>query len=387
MSLPKLILLYPKRSRLNQGHVWAYKSELKGYEDLPAGTLVDVVEPTGRFVARGYANPNSEIVFRKLSHRSELIDVDFFKNKIKAALTLRKSLDLFQKPCRLLHAEADGLPGFIVDFYPPVLVVSSTTAGADCLLPLFLEALSSFFKDYPIYERSDNPARKKEGLSERVRMVFGTLPDPFICDLDGLSVRVDLKQGQKTGLYLDARGLRRDLKTRAKNRTVLDCFANTGLFSRYALAGGAKSVTVVETDERALAVIKRDIPEAQIIGENVFDVLRKFQKEKNNSFDCIVLDPPAFTKDSRSVEGALRGYKEINLRALQMLPKGGLLYTSSCSHHVGKDLFLEVITEAVIDSKRSVRLLKTFMQEGDHPILLSIPETEYFKGFLLEVVE
>lgn len=379
------ITLTKKNSRLLSGHVWVYRSDLDGWQSLSHGELVDLHDPRGKFLGRGYVNPLSEITFRLLTRNQEAIDLSFFKRRLVQAKSLREQSGLSTQPHRLLFSEADLLPGFIVDVYDKLLVASLTTAGADNLKKYFLEALESVYPNHIIYERSDNTGRIKEGLTLVNGFLKGECASPLRCELDSIPVNVDFIGGQKTGLYLDARTMRRDLALRAKGMKVLDCFANVGLFARYALKGGAQEVTVIETDPQALESIRKEIPEAIVVGENVFDVLRNFKKE--SEFDIIVLDPPAFAKDRRSVEGALRGYKEINLRALKMLKPGGLLYTSSCSYHVSRDYFLNALCEAADDAKKNVRLLQSFQAGADHPVVLNIPETNYFKGFLLQVIE
>ena len=380
-----------RRPRILSGHQWAYRSELQGLDDIEAGEIVDLKDYRGQFIGRGYGNPLSEISFRLLSFEKESIDVAFFEKRLSQSFELRKRHGLLEQSCRLVFSEADLLPGFIVDWYAPVAVLSITTAGADRLKNIFLEALTKLLlvtihkSQATIFERSDNPARLKEGLEIISQTLTGNLPEKVFGNFDGLNVEVDYQKGQKTGAFLDARNMRRHLKENSQGQNVLDCFSHIGLFGRYAHSGGASHVTFVETDSEPCSLIKTDLPQSEVISENVFDVLRDLAKQKR-TFDRIVLDPPPFAKDARSVEGALRGYKDINLRAMKLLNPGGLLYTSSCSYHVDGQLFAAAVNEAAIDAGTTLRVVENFIAAPDHPVLLSVPETSYFKGMCLEKI-
>lgn len=379
----------PRPSRVVSGHLWAYRTEIGGIASAPPGAVVDLFDSANRFVGRGYANPRSEIAFRLLTRRREEIDEAFFRRRLEAARALRAAEGLAGEPCRVVFSEGDLLPGFVADRYPlrdgagaGVLVVQIGTAGAEALRGPFFEALSALYTGDSILERSDLPSRSKEGLPSRVEPVRGDPPPVVETAFDGVPASIDVARGQKTGAFLDAREMRRALRGGASGARVLDVFAHIGLFARYARAGGAASVTAVETDAAAAAALRAAVPGAEVVEENAFDVLRRFEKE-GRTFDRVVLDPPPFTKDAKSVAGATRGYKEINLRALRLLAPGGLLFTSSCSYHLSREAFFEVLRSAAADARRDARLLRTFQAAPDHPVHLFVPETDYFKGALL----
>lgn len=369
--------------RILAGHLWAYQSEIESLEGAPPGSLADLHDSRGKFIGRGYVNPQSQISFRLLSTQKEEFDQKFFNRLLTTCIKQREREGLMTEPCRLVFSEGDLLPGFTVDSYPPLLVVVLGTAGAEALRIPFLQALSELFPDRPIYERSDTASRKREGLLSQIGFVKGTLTSPLATKFDGISVKIDYEKGQKTGAFLDAREMRRHLLKNAKGMTILDCFSHIGLFARYAEAGAAKAITVVETDKEATQIIREALPHAAIIEENAFEVLRQMVRDKIK-FDHVVLDPPAFTKDVRSVSGALRGYNEINLRGMQLLNKGGLLYTSSCSYHLTRELFFEMLRNAASDAGKKFKIIQTFSAAPDHSVLLSVPETDYFKGAVLE---
>lgn len=367
--------------RVLAGHPWAYRSELAECPPAPPGAVADLYAGT-RFLGRGTYNPESEIAFRRFTDEEEPLDRDFFVRRLSAARDLRAAAGLLEEPCRLVFSEADGLPGFVLDRYGEVGVLQIGTAGAERFREVFLDALDAVFPGLAIYERSDTPSRAREGLSPRTGPVRGDPPGVVEVSFDGIPVEVDIARGQKTGAYLDARAMRRHLRANAGGATVLDAFAHIGLFSRYAAAGGARAIVAIETDAAAAAAIRRALPEAEVREENAFDLLRAFARE-GRRFDRIVLDPPPFTKRARAVEGAIRGYKEINLRALRILAPGGILYTSSCSYHLDRATFLSVLRAAAADARREVRVVASFSADLDHPVLLSFPESDYFKGFAL----
>ncbi len=406
--------------RIFSGHLWAYQSEIESLDKIPPGSVCDLHDWRGKFIGRGYVNPKSQISFRLLSEQKEDFDQKFFTRILTTCIQQREQEGLLTEPCRLVFSEGDLLPGFTVDSYPlrslasgtslasskpsaiaenfgrhtlgihtidsSLLVVVLGSAGAETLREPFLKALATLFPDRPIFERSDTASRKREGLLPQVGFVKGTLSSPLITKFDGIPVKIDFEKGQKTGAFLDAREMRRHLRAHAKGKKILDCFSHIGLFSRYADAGGAATITVVETDKEATQIIREVLPSATIIEENAFEVLRQMVRDKvdKKRFDRVVLDPPAFTKDARSVGGALRGYNEINLRGMQLLNPGGLLYTSSCSYHLTRELFFEMLRNAAKDAGKKFRIVQTFSAASDHPVLLSVPETDYFKGAVLE---
>lgn len=374
----------PARPRILDGHLWAFRGEVRIPAGVAPGRLADLYDGR-RFVGRGYVNPRSEIAFRLLARRREAIDAAFFRRRIAAALDLRRRAGLEDEPARLVFSEGDLLPGFLLDRYGGVLVAAFETAGAEALRTPFLEAVAGLLPGLPIHERSDGRGRTLEGLAPRSGPVSGDPPPVVECRFDGIAVRVDIARGQKTGAFLDAREMRRHLRARAAGMRVLDAFAHIGLFGRYAAAGGAREVVFVETDAAAAAAIREALPGAEVLEENAFEVLRRLERARE-AFDAVVLDPPAFTRGPSTVEAAARGYKEINLRALRLLRPGGLLYTSSCSYHLSRERFVEILRAAAADARRDVRLVARFGAAPDHPVLLGVPETDYFKGVVLEVV-
>lgn len=384
MSPPLRLKSARRPSRIVAGHVWAYRSEVVLPDGLRPGAVVALHDARGAWIGRGYANPHSEIAFRLLTRRNdEPIDAAFFQRAVHAAWQLRVAHGLANEPCRVVFSEGDGLPGFIVDRYPPVLVVAFGTAGAHALREPFLAALRDLFPDDAIVERSDTARLAHEGVAARVGVMHGAPVLPVPCRFDGIPVTVDPLHGQKTGAFLDAREMRRHLRAHAAGTRVLDCFAHVGLFARYALAGGATTVTCVETDAAAVARLRVDLPQAQVIAEDAFDVLRTLARERAQ-FDRVVLDPPPFAKDARSTDGALRGYKEINVRGFRLLAPGGLLYTSSCSYHVDRATFLQMLRAAAADAHGDYRVVALYTAAPDHPIRLGVPETDYFKGVIVE---
>lgn len=373
-------------SRIMAGHCWAYRSELVLPAGLRPGDVVDLHDARGAWIGRGYVNPHSEIAFRLLTRRSdEAIDAAFFRRAITAAWALREQYGLAEEPCRVVFSEGDGLPGFIVDRYPPVLVVALGTAGAHGLREPFLAALRALFPTDAIVERSDTARLAHEGVRSQVGVLHGAPELPVRCQCDGIAVAVDPLHGQKTGAFLDARELRRHLRAHAADTRVLDCFAHLGLFARYALAGGAAAVTCVETDAAAVAQLRAELPAACVLADDAFEVLRTLVRERAQ-FDRVILDPPPFAKDARAVAGALRGYKEINVRGMRLLAPGGLLYTSSCSYHVDRAVFMEMLRAAAADAGGDYRIEAVFSAAPDHPVRLGVPETDYFKGVVLQRV-
>lgn len=374
-----------RRPRILSGHVWAYRSELKIPHDVGVGAIVDLCDTRGAFIARGYVNPQSEIAFRCMSRTRENIDVDFFRRELHRAQENRTTHGLAGEPHRLIFSEGDLLPGFIVDRYANVLVVALTTAGADLLRDSFLAALRAEFPDCSIIERSDSSIRGKEGLPAFNHVHHGDVPERVACEFDGIPVSVDVHRGQKTGAFLDAREMRRHLRAHAHNARVLDCFSHIGLFTRYAAAGGARELTAVDVDDHALAALKTDLPQTHTECTNAFDLLRAYAAERR-AFECVVIDPPPFTKSARAKEGAARGYKEILLRGLQLTAPGGLLYASSCSFHISREEFVMIARDAAADAGRMATLEGIYTAAPDHPIILTIPETDYFKGIILRVM-
>lgn len=391
--LERIAALRLKRGRDGRavaGHPWIYQGELTALPtDIAPGGIVDVLDSCGRFVGRGYYNPASQICVRILTRTQEAIDADFFDRRLAEAIALRRRLLPDVDALRLVFSESDFLPGLIVDRYGDFLVVQFLTLGMDIRRELLLDLLVRRLEPRAIQERSEAGARRHEGLEPRVGACFGEVPDEVGIQDGGMRCFVDLRGGQKTGYFLDQRENRRAVAGLAGGRRMLDCFCHSGMFGIAAAQAGAVSVLGVDIDPGALRLAERNASlnfvqeRCAFLEANAFDFLRAAAAE-GREYDLVVLDPPAFTKSKLRVEQALRGYKEINLRAIKLLAKGGILVTCSCSHHVSPSVFQEVVQAAAMDAGRRLRLLQRRSQAPDHPVLLGIPETEYLKCLILE---
>lgn len=378
------------RSRLFHGHEWVYASDVKSTIGNPEpGDVVTLRDVKGRSLGSAIYNPKSQIVARRFSYRRQDLDEDFFLRRIERALAFRKTLEMDHELCRLVWSESDGLPGLIVDRYGDHLVLQTLTMAMANRQDLIANALKELVKPKSIIARNDAPVRKAEGLELEKKVLHGQAPKPFSIKTGKLHFQVDLFEGQKTGLYLDQLDNYTRVARYAKGRRVLDCFTNQGGFAQACALAGASEVVAVDISENAITMALQNARAAGVaLGartENVFDFLKSAEKN-GNTYDLIVLDPPSFTKTKQSLHDALRGYKEIHLRALQMLEPGGILATFSCSHHVGAGDFRAMINAAAVDAKRALRLLEVHSQRADHPILTGIPETEYLRGYTLEVM-
>lgn len=384
----KVFLNKGEEKRILGGDPWVFSNEVKGFEgEIKAGCICDVYSCDNRFVGRGFFNSNSKIMVRIVAYSQIEIDKDFFKNRIIEANNYRKSIGL-DNNYRVVFSESDGLPGLIVDKYAEYLVIQVMSLALDNYKQDIIDILVEIFNPKGIYERSDVPVRKKEGLEEFKGCIYGEVPDLIKIKENDIYLNVDCINGQKTGYFLDQKMNRYALKNYAKNRTVLDCFSHTGGFALNAASFGAKEVVAVDISEKACKDIEANVAlngfnNVSVECYDVFDYLR-LDKNKDR-FDLIVLDPPAFTKDKNSVKDAYRGYKDINLRALKIIKSGGILFTFSCSQHMTPALFMDMINEARIDSKRDVRLIDFRIQSPDHPTMLSTEENWYLKCAVLYV--
>jgi len=374
------------------GHPWIYQGEIQRIEGDPApGELVEVCDARGRFVGRGYINPRSQIAVRLLTWQDEAIDELFLRRRIQAAIDLRKRWVADAEAYRVVFGEADLLPGLIVDRYGEVLVVQFLTAGMEALSGTLLNPLVDLLQTRGIYARNDAPARELEGLERTSGFLRGQFDTLLQISEGGVRFWVDIASGQKTGWFLDQRENRLRLRSFAEGREVLDAFCYTGGFGVHAAAAGARSVVGIELSKEAAALAMRNA-ELNGLGEivrvvegNAFDELRSMDRERRQ-FDLVVLDPPAFTKGKEALESAIRGYKEINLRAMKLLREGGILITCSCSYHLPVELFREMLVEAAADAHRRFRVIELRTQAQDHPILLHVRETHYLKCAILEAV-
>jgi 23S rRNA (cytosine1962-C5)-methyltransferase len=389
-SFPRVRVTRGAEKRVRAGHPWIFRSQIaKGADSCQNGDLVDVYSFRGTFLGRGYFNRESQITIRLLSRKPVPIDEDFFRRRLKAAFRRRQVQISNTTGIRLVHAEADFLPGLIVDRYDDFLVLQILTLGMETFRHILIPLLVELFSPKGIYERSDVKQRTYEGLEEKKGVVWGQVPDSLPFVENGMSFWANVADGQKTGFFLDQRDNRLLVKTLSQGRRVLDCFCYNGGFSVAAAVGGARSVTGVDISQSATEAAKRNA-EANRVAErisflnaNCFDLLKQYDRQ-GEQFDLIVLDPPAFAKNKQALEGALRGYKEINLRALKLLAPSGLLLTASCSHSLSEAQFQQVLAEAAADVHRHVWVRSKGFQPADHPILLNVPETAYLKSFLLQ---
>jgi len=374
--------------RILRGHPWVFSNELaRSPAEFAPGELVDVQDSAGRFIGRGYINPRSLIAVRLLTRTQEELDGDFFKRRISVARSLRTMLG-FGDSYRAVFSEGDGLPGLIVDKYADTLVVQSSTAGIDAKLNEILQALLDEYAPTAIVLRNDTASREIEGLGRETRVVHGTVSGPVEFEEAGMKYRVDVLEGQKTGFFFDQRENRQALKDYARNRRTLDCFCYVGAWALSAARFGATEVIGLDSSEKAISLARSNaaangLP-AQFKEADVFDELRSMEKQRER-FGCIVLDPPAFVKNRAKVREGLKGYKEINLRAMKLLEPGGALVTCSCSHHIDQELFREMLIDAAFSAGRQARLLEMRSQARDHPALLAARETQYLKCAVLLV--
>ncbi len=386
--LPRILLKRGKEKPLLRGHPWVFSGAIAKVEgEVSPGDLAEVYSSETEFLGVGHLNPHSQIILRLLTRKKEPVDSPFFKQRIRRAARLREGfLKGRTNAYRLINGEGDFLPGLIVDRYGETLVLQSLTAGVERMKESLVGLLVHELNPRSIYERSDLATRKQEGLPEATGLLFGReVSDRIEVEEHGCHFQVDVKGGQKTGFYLDQRENRYELRSVSHGSKVLDCFSYSGAFSIYAGWGGAKEVTLIESSEEALAMAEEHfdlnrlggVPHRLIRGD-AFEVLRGLEPR----YDIIILDPPPFARRKGHLLGASRGYKDLHLQAFRLLKKGGLLFTFSCSHHVGWDLFQKIVVSAAVDGGREVQLLGRRGHPIDHPFNLCHPEGEYLKGLL-----
>lgn len=380
-------------------HPWIFSGAIQKVEGNPAGgDLVEVLSAGGDWLGRAYYNPASQIRARLLSwQEKERIDEDFWRAKLAAAFSGRNSLPLepATNAYRLVNAEADGLPGLIVDRYADFVVIQSLTLGIERQKEMLVSLLADLLTPAGIIERSDVNVRHKEGLTELTGLRWGQAPPLNLLTLEnGLKFEVNLMEGHKTGLYLDQRDNRAFVGRPQfmQGRDVLNVFSYTGGFAPYAARGGARQITNVDSSAYLLAQAAQNMalngfarPDDEQISGDAFQVLR-YYRDTGRTFDTIILDPPKFANSQGDVERATRGYKDLNWLAFRLLRPGGILATFSCSSLVSADLFQKVVFGAVIDAGRNAQILYSLSQPPDHPILLTFPESAYLKGLLLRVL-
>ncbi len=388
----KIILRKGAQHRVEGGHPWVYQSELDAIEGgFDPGDIVDVYNFRRRFIGRGYINPRSQIIVRLLSREQEPIDREFFKRRLAAAWQWRQRFCPEPEYCRLVFGEADFLPALIVDKFGPYLVMQTLALGIDIYKDMIVELLAEMFAPAGIYERNDVPVRELEGLDQRKGYLRGEFPTLIEVRENGLPFYADIENGQKTGFFYDQRENRTMLKDFVAGAEVLDCFCHTGSFAVHAARYGAAQVSAVDISAPAVELAVRNAAlngvedKCEFQTANAFDILRALS-DARRQYDVVILDPPAFTKNRGGIEGAARGYKEINLRGLKLVRPGGFLVTCSCSYHIDRDFFAAIVLDAARDARRTVRQVEYRTQAKDHPILPAAPETNYLKFLVLEVL-
>lgn len=397
------------RARILHGHDWVFCSEvLKVFGNPGDGDVISLKDGKDHLIGSAIYNSKSQIVARRFSRRRQDLDHDFFRRRIAQASEYRDRRNVDASLRRVVWSESDGLPGVIIDCYGDDFVLQTLTLAMDRRKDLIVDALHHVFnrasasvaeterpageapalQSFCVVERNDAPVRKAEGLELRTGVLRGT-PSQTVVEVAGANLEVDLLRGHKTGLYLDQKHNYGIVAEHARGRRVLDCFTNQGAFALACARAGAAEIAGVEENSENIAAAKRNAARNELkvewVQQDVFQFLRGAEKA-GAQYDLIVLDPPSFTRAKSGVRDALRGYRELHTRAFKLLSKDGLLATFSCSHHVHDSAFLQTITDALVDARRSARLLQRFQQASDHPVLPTIPETEYFRGFLLEMM-
>ena len=401
-KFPKFIITAKGTRWVEQGHPWIYEAEVIRCEgNFENGCLVDAVSEKGKYLGTGFLSLNSKIRIRLISRNAnDKFDEAFWRRRIVYAWDYRKTVmagDL--NCCRVIFGEADGFPGLTVDKFSDILVAQTLSVGMEklkpMLFPLIIEALRADGHEISgIFERNDVKIRELEGLTQGKGWFGNTHPDSCVTEIceNGVYYSVDVENGQKTGFFLDQKYNRLAVARLAKGKRVLDCFTHTGSFALNAAMGGAEHVTAVDVSESAIEMARKNAERnglserMDFIAANVFDLLPELEAKGRKPFDFIILDPPAFTKSRKTVHSAERGYKEINLRALRLLPRGGYFATASCSHFMPSELFVKMLRSAALDAGVELRQIEARQQSPDHPILWNVPETDYLKFYIFQVV-
>jgi 23S rRNA (cytosine1962-C5)-methyltransferase len=397
-SLPTVLLKPGEADRIIAGHPWIYHGEILRVNQPPAdGEIVQVKDHRQRLIGTGFFNTKSKIVVRVLSPERVEVNEKFFEERIRTALAVRQRYLPGASSFRVVNAEGDFLSGLIVDKYEDVLVAQFSALGMDQRKAQIVAVLQKIFSPRAILERSDMASRNFEGLAEANGLLAGELGGAVSVNLNGLKFETDLVAGHKTGLYLDQQVNYLTVSQFAKDAHVLDCFSFLGGFGLHAARAGAAHVHLLDQSADAIEASKRNAATNGLAEKCTFEAINVFDWLKANTavnpherviprFDLIILDPPSFTRNRASVPDALRGYKEIHLRALKLLRPGGVLATFCCSHHVSAELFQDTLLSAAFDTRHILRRVATYAQSPDHPIIPMIPETEYLKGFAFEKV-
>ena len=389
--MAKVTLRKTRETRVRGGHPWIYASEIENVEgDFENGDVVEVCDFRGKFIGRGFYNPQSQISLRILTRNDEPCDRAFFERRVRDAWEYRKLL-CDPESCRLIYSESDFLPGLVVDKFGDILVLQSLSLGIERVKDMLCDILMEVVQPRGIWERSDVPVRRLEGLEQVSGLLRGEVPDQVEMVENGIRFLVDVKHGQKTGFFLDQKWNRAAMKPLCPGARVLDCFCHNGSFSLHAAKYGAESVLGVDISEEALEVARENarlngLENVTFEAHNCFDLLRELD-DAREQFDLVILDPPAFTKNKAAVQAAVRGYKEINLRGLKLTRPGGFLVTCSCSQHILPEMFQDIVNQAARDAKKRIRLVEYRTQGYDHPILPQSVETKYLKCMMIQVME
>jgi 23S rRNA (cytosine1962-C5)-methyltransferase len=398
VTLPTVIVRPGQADRMVAGHPWLFQdSILRLTQPAVDGDLVQVKDHRHRLLGTGFYNSKSKIAVRLLSTERVEINQSFFENRFRAALAIRQRYLPGASSFRVVNAEADFLSGLIVDKYEDVLAVQTSSLGMDQLLPMIVAALQRVLSPRAIVERNDVSSRKLEGLPERTGLLAGELPKEHVAVINGLKFGVNLLGGQKTGLYLDQQRNYELVSQFARGAEVLDCFSFLGGFALHAARAGAARVQGLDQSAEAVAAAAHNAALNGLSDRCSFEAVNVFDWLKGQTtvppgeklqprYDLIILDPPSFTRTRAALPDALRGYKEIHVRALKLLKPGGVLATFTCSHHVDARTFLDVILAAAFDTRKILRRVAVYSQSLDHPVIPMIPETEYLKGFAFELV-
>ena len=391
MELGQLCLRRGEEKKLLAGQQWIFDNEADWVDErCRDGEVVEVIDSRLRFVGKGFFNSRSKIVVRLLTRdRDEVIDRDFFRRRLLAAWENRQRLG-FSNACRVVFGEADGLPGLTVDKFADCLSFQIVCLGMERRKAELIELLAELFYPACIYERNDLAVREKEGLLQQKGCVYVAVPAELVIREHDAYMAVDLENGQKTGHFLDQQENRGHLRPYCKGQTVLDLCCHTGGFSVHAALYGAAQVEAVDVSEGALQMVLENAArngvaeQISTVCANVFDLVKQYTVEQQH-FGVVICDPPAFAKSKRALEGAYRGYKELNLRCMRLVEAGGFLVTCSCSQFMTQPLFEQMLRDAAADSGRNVRLLERLVQSRDHPASLSDEHTHYLKGCILQV--
>ena len=404
-SYPKVFVTKKGEAHLKSGHPWVFEGEVTAVSgEFENGDIADVYSSKNRYLGSGYINSNSKIRVRVISkNANDKFDEAFYKRRLKYAVDYRRTVmgERDFKCCRLIFGEADLFPGLTVDRFSDVLSVQVLSLGIEKIKHFLILDLVEILKEYgenitAVYERNDVAIRELEGMEQykgffEAPGLLSSREPTVIIEENGIKYEVDFVNGQKTGFFLDQKYNRLAIQKIAAGKTVLDCFTHTGAFALNAYSAGAKAVTAVDISGEAIEKAKKNaelngFSGINFVTENVFDLLTEMKNGGKCPYDFIILDPPAFTKSSSTVSSAYRGYKEINLKAMKLLPRGGYLATCSCSHFMTDELFRKMLADAAGDADVSLREVEVRKQSPDHPILMNVPETEYLKFYIFQVV-